>query len=96
MKKLYTLLLMLGMALPAAAQETTPPVTPVPVTAAAAPDAPAAGPTSEQRLAALEAYIQNTDPTAALAGDGAAVPPVGVSGPGHNGFKWSAPRWCFS
>ena len=86
MKKLYTLLLMLGMALPAAAQETTPPVTPVPVTAAAAPDAPAAGPTSEQRLAALEAYIQNTDPTAALAGDGAAVPPVGVSGPGHNGF----------
>ncbi len=94
MKKLYTLLLMLGMALPSAAQETTPPAAPAPVTAAPAPEATAAteptpaaaGPTSEQRLAALEAYIQNTDPAAALAGDGAAVPPVGVSGPGHNGF----------
>ena len=47
-------------------------------------------PTVEQRLAAMEAYFQNTDPAAALAdGNGKTVaglttPVVGVPGPGHN------------
>jgi len=38
---------------------------------------PAAAPTTEERLAALEAYVNNTDPGKAL---------TGVPGPGHNGW----------
>ena len=47
-------------------------------------------PTVEQRLAAMEAYFQNTDPAAALADangktqPGLTTPAVGVPGPGHN------------
>lgn len=46
--------------------------------------------TVEQRLAAMEAYFQNTDPAAALLDangrkmDGVTTPAVGVPGPGHN------------
>ncbi|HEU5077919.1 MAG TPA: ammonium transporter [Opitutaceae bacterium] len=39
--------------------------------------APAAGPTTDERIAALEAYINNTDPGKSL---------TGVPGPGHNGW----------
>ena len=47
-------------------------------------------PSVEQRLAAMEAYFQNTDPAAALVDasgkkpDGLTTPAVGVPGPGHN------------
>jgi ammonium transporter, Amt family len=66
--------------------------------AAHAEDAkPAPTPTLEQRVAGLEAYLTNSDPTAPLKTakdkDGAAAIPeglttaaVGTSGPGHNGW----------
>jgi len=74
-----------------------------PAETAKTPDAAPAGepakpePTIEQRIAGLEAYIQNTDPTASLKTakdkDGADVIPeglttlsVGVAGPGHNAW----------
>ena len=47
-------------------------------------------PTVEQRLSAMEAYFQNSDPAAALNDangkrpDGLTTPVVGVPGPGHN------------
>lgn len=70
-----------GAAIPAFAEET----------------APAPVPTLEQRVAGLEAYLTNGDPTATLktAKDaeglpaipaGLTTPSVGVAGPGHNGF----------
>lgn len=40
------------------------------------------GPTIEQRLAGLEAYIGNGNPSP----DGSAIPSAGVAGPGHNGW----------
>ncbi len=64
--------------------------------AAAKPPPPA--PTIEQRVAAMEAYFQNTDPSAVLKvgpkdkdgnptiPEGLTTPAVGVPGPGHNGF----------
>jgi Amt family ammonium transporter len=58
--------------------------------AAAKPPPPA--PTLEQRVAGLEAYLGNGDPTAPLKDakgavpEGLTTPSVGVSGPGHNGF----------
>ncbi len=61
----------------------------------AAADAPAAAPpapTLDQRVASLEAYVNNTDPTAPLKGkdgkipEGLATPTSAVAGPGHNGF----------
>ena len=64
-----------------------------------APAAPAAStPTEpakanvEQRLAAMEAYFANTDPSAALKDPkgGPAVPPVGVPGPGHNAWMMAS------
>ncbi len=51
---------------------------------------PSPTPTVEQRLAAMEAYFQNTDPALALVDahgrkiDGLTTPAVGVPGPGHN------------
>ncbi|HRI14455.1 MAG TPA: ammonium transporter [Verrucomicrobiota bacterium] len=63
-------------------------VTTVPARAA---DAPA--PSLEQRIASLEAYVNNTDPTAPLKGadgkipDGLVTPTSATSGPGHNGFQ---------
>ena len=61
---------------------------------AQAPAAPAAAPapTLEQRVASLEAYLGNGDPTAALKDAkgnvpaGLTTPSVGVAGPGHNGW----------
>ncbi|MES2571411.1 MAG: ammonium transporter [Verrucomicrobiota bacterium] len=71
---------------PAAAEPAEP-------AAAAAPAADAKPtPTVEQRLAGLEAYFQNTDPSAALKDDKGTIPTdlttltTGVPGPGHNGF----------
>jgi ammonium transporter, Amt family len=58
--------------------------------AAAKPPPPA--PTLEQRVAGLEAYLGNGDPTAPLKDakgavpEGLTTPSVGVAGPGHNGF----------
>jgi len=64
--------------------------------AAATPPPPA--PTLEQRVAGLEAYMNNTDPSAPLKvgpkdkdGNptipaGLTTPSVGIAGPGHNGF----------
>ncbi len=60
--------------------------------AMAEPAAPAPTPTLEQRVAGLEAYINNADPAATLkAANGASVPgltsaSVGVAGPGHNAW----------
>lgn len=61
--------------------------------AAAAPVVPVAlAPTVEQRLASLEAYLANTDPTAALKNARGEIPPglttpsAGVAGPGHNAW----------
>ena len=69
---------------------------------AQAPSAPVAppppAPTLEQRVAGLEAYMNNTDPSAPLKvgpkdkdGNptipaGLTTPSVGIAGPGHNGF----------
>ncbi|XHR28735.1 MAG: ammonium transporter [Chthoniobacteraceae bacterium] len=60
--------------------------------------APAATPvpTLEQRVAGLEAYINNTDPSAPLKDDkgeiptGLTTPSVGVPGPGHNGWMMTS------
>src|SRR5512133_2491554 len=41
----------------------------------------ASTPTTEQRLAALEAYVNNGDPGATL---------TGVAGPGHNGWMMTS------
>jgi Amt family ammonium transporter len=62
--------------------------------AAATPPVPPAAPapTIEQRVAGLEAYLGNGDPTAVLKDAkgnvpaGLTTPAVGVAGPGHNGF----------
>ncbi len=60
--------------------------------AAPAPAAPPPVPTIEQRLASLEAYLGNGDPSAPLKDAkgnipaGLTTPSVGVAGPGHNGF----------
>ncbi|MDD3179176.1 MAG: ammonium transporter [Opitutaceae bacterium] len=53
-------------------------------------------PTTEQRLAALEAYVNNGDPSAALKDAqgnvpvGLTVAGVGVAGPGHNGWMMTS------
>ena len=47
----------------------------------AAPAAAAAAPTTDQRIAALEAYINNSDPGKSL---------TGVPGPGHNGWMMTS------
>ena len=73
--------------------QTAPAPAAAPAAAAKAPPAP----TLEQRVAGLEAYVGNTDPTAPLKvakdKDGNATIPeglttasVGVAGPGHNAF----------
>ena len=69
--------------------------------AAAATNAPAAAPalpaaSLDQRIAALEAYIGNTDPAAALTKDTNGSPTVtapstvGVAGPGHNAWMMTS------
>lgn len=57
---------------------------------------PAPTPTVEQRLAGVEAYITNSDPTSALKdqdgkiADGLTLPTVGVPGPGHNAWMMTS------
>ena len=59
------------------------------------PKAPPA-PTLEQRVAGLEAYVNNGDPTAALKDakgnipNGLTTPTVGVPGPGHNAWQMTS------
>jgi Amt family ammonium transporter len=73
--------------------QTAPAPAAAPPAAAKAPPAP----TLEQRVAGLEAYVGNTDPTAPLKvakdkdgnatiPDGLTTASVGVAGPGHNAF----------
>ena len=97
MKKLIyslTLLAALLVATPGArAADAAPAVAPAAAPAAAAP---APTPTIEQRLAGLEAYIANTDPTAPLKGadgkipDGLTTIAAGNPGPGHNGWMMTS------
>jgi Amt family ammonium transporter len=82
----------------ASAAETAPAAGAAPAAEAAKTPPPPPTPTIEQRLAGLEAYIANGDPTAALKvgpkdKDGNATIPAGLTtpaasstGPGHNGF----------
>src|SRR5213596_4244204 len=70
--------------------------------AEAAPKAPPPAPTLEQRVAGLEAYLGNSDPTAPLntgpkdkdgnptIPDGLTTPSVGVAGPGHNAWQMTS------
>ena len=57
-------------------------------------DAPT--PTLEQRVAGLEAYLGNGDPTAALKDEKGSIPEglttasVGVAGPGHNAWMMTS------
>ena len=90
MHKLKTILLRLACvgALAALAAIST-------TSAKAADSKPAPTPTLEQRVAGLEAYLTNGDPTAPLkVGDkvpeGLTTPSVGVSGPGHNGWMMTS------
>ena len=75
-------LLATGSALAQTAAATTPPAPPAP--------------SLEQRVAGLEAYLGNGDPTAALKDakgtipDGLTTPSVGVAGPGHNGWMMTS------
>ena len=60
--------------------------------APAQPGKPVTTPTVEQRLAGIEAYLNNTDPSVALQAPdgkvpaGLTMPSVGVAGPGHNAW----------
>src|SRR6185436_264700 len=68
---------------------------------AAATNAPPA-PTLEQRIAGLEAYLGNTDPTTVLKTgpkdkdgnptipEGLTTPSIGVAGPGHNAWQMTS------
>ena len=74
------------------AQDAAPAASP----AAVAPAAAAPTPTLEQRVAGLEAYIGNGDPSASLKDASGTIPTglttatVGVPGPGHNGWMMVA------
>ncbi len=85
MKKFYTLLLMLGMALPAPAQDNPPPPAPVPaaVTPAAepAPAPVAAEPAAAPAMTPFESDVFNYFNNVAATG-----PLAGLPGPGHNAF----------
>jgi len=69
------------------------PAAPAPAVAPASTTPPApSGPSLEQRVAGLEAYLGNGDPTAPLKDASGAIPnglttaAASTSGPGHNGF----------
>src|SRR5580704_1295919 len=57
---------------------------------------PAASPTLEQRVAGLEAYLTNGDPSKALQDkdgkvpDNLTIPALNASGPGHNAWMMTA------
>jgi Amt family ammonium transporter len=78
---------------PLYAQTATPAASPAP--AAAATPAPPT-PTLEQRVAGLEAYVTNSDPTAPLKDKDGNIPKdltmatVGTPGPGHNGWMMTS------
>jgi Amt family ammonium transporter len=65
-------------------------------TAAPATPPPPPAPTLEQRIAGLEAYLGNGDPTAVLKDAKGAIPAglttpsVGVAGPGHNAWQMTS------
>ena len=88
-------------ALPSASPETHGAATPAPESSAAPAAAASPTPTLEQRVAGLEAYLTNGDPTSALktAKDdkgapaipaGLTSPSVGTSGPGHNAWMMAS------
>ena len=88
-------------ALPSASPETHGAATPAPAESAAPAAAASPTPTLEQRVAGLEAYLTNGDPTATLktAKDdkgapsipaGLTSPSVGTSGPGHNAWMMAS------
>jgi Amt family ammonium transporter len=62
----------------------------------AAAKTPPPAPSLEQRIASLEAYVNNTDPTSALKDkdgkipDGLVTPTSATSGPGHNGWMMTS------
>jgi ammonium transporter, Amt family len=64
--------------------------------ATATPSVPAATPTLEQRMAGLEAYLTNGDPTVPLKDkngnipNGLITPSVGTPGPGHNAWMMTS------
>jgi Amt family ammonium transporter len=78
---------------PLYAQTATPAASPPPA-AAATPALPT--PTLEQRVAGLEAYVTNGDPTAPLKDKDGNIPKdltmatVGTPGPGHNGWMMTS------
>jgi Amt family ammonium transporter len=78
---------------PLYAQSATPAASPAP--AAAATPAPPT-PSLEQRIAGLEAYVTNGDPTAPLKDKDGNIPKdltmatVGTPGPGHNGWMMTS------
>jgi Amt family ammonium transporter len=83
-------------AAPTAAEAAAPaaPATVAPPATSPTPSAPA--PTLEQRVAGLEAYVTNGDPTAALKDKEGNIPKdltmatVGTPGPGHNGWMMTS------
>jgi ammonium transporter, Amt family len=79
----------------ALAEDSSASASPTPTPAASAtPSAPA--PTLEQRVAGLEAYLTNGDPTAPLKDKDGNIPKdlttaaVGTPGPGHNGWMMTS------
>ena len=79
----------------ALAEDSSASASPTPAPAASAtPSAPA--PTLEQRVAGLEAYLTNGDPTAPLKDKDGNIPKdlttaaVGTPGPGHNGWMMTS------
>ncbi len=90
MKKL---LLLLGLTAALATSSVTAQDTPTPAAQDPKAESTAPTPTVEQRLGALEAYINNTDPSAPLKDADGKIPEglttaIGASpGPGHNGFQ---------
>jgi Amt family ammonium transporter len=91
MKKLFLTLALLATVIGTATLRAED-ATNAPAAAAVAAPAPAPLPTGslEQRIAALEAYVGNGDPTASLKDTNGAVvattATVGVAGPGHNAW----------
>jgi ammonium transporter, Amt family len=81
---------------PPAAEATATPAPAAIVAPAATPTPSAPTPTLEQRVAGLEAYVTNGDPTAALKDKQGNIPKdltmatVGTPGPGHNGWMMTS------
>src|ERR1700737_1035806 len=79
---------------PLCAQEVAAPS--LPATTASATPASTTTPTLEQRVAGLEAYLTNGDPTVPLKGkdgnipNGLTTPSVGTPGPGHNAWMMTS------